>query len=378
MAWTLKDIKKRIVYFENKLKREKNPNKRRELKETISSLNGVIEYFQEEYDYSLPSFNEVRTLDKNFITSYHKLFPYILNFADNFSEEEIDFITSLKKDKSINGQKIMTVTKDFYDSIKDTRFTKPFLDMYANHRFYVNFRPANKHNTKDNTAITFNIYNSPEIFLLVNYSKNINDYLALIHEYAHAISCRINRFYTVDFGKYLFNETDGIFFEMIANEELAKNEENEIDSLVIDLDRFFDYALNAVLVQAKVELYTTIDHNPKMRRSDMIKFLKVDQRLTKEDIQEVLHKEMYKLFNYAMSYLLAIELVLLYRIDAKKALDALYELISLSGKSSVEHLKMLKNKYGIVPGANTHVYFQELKARVEGMKNDKKVQYTIK
>ena len=84
------------------------------------------------------------------------------------------------------------------------------------------------------------------------------------------------------------------------------------------------------------------------------------------------------MFNYAMSYLVAIELFLLYRVDSKMALDALYEFINLRGKSSIEHLEMLENKYGIVPGKNTHVYYQELKTRVEGMKNDKKVQYTIK
>jgi hypothetical protein len=79
-----------------------------------------------------------------------------------------------------------------------------------------------------------------------------------------------------------------------------------------------------------------------------------------------------------MSYLVAIELFLLYRIDEQKALDALYEFINLRGKSSIEHLDLLKNKYGIVPGTNTHVYYQELKSRVEVMKNEKKVQYTIK
>ena len=194
MGWTLKDIEKRIAYFKSKLKKERNPHKRYEIKETLSSLTGIIEYFEDETEYSLPTFKEVREVDKNFIHHYHKLNPYILNFADTFSDETIDFITNLNKDKSINGSKIMTVTKDLFDSIKDDRFTKPFMDMYVKNRFYVNFRPATKHNTKDNTAITFNIFNSPEVFLLVNYSKNINDYLAMIHEYSHAISCRMYKY----------------------------------------------------------------------------------------------------------------------------------------------------------------------------------------
>lgn len=378
MGWTLKDIEKRIAYFKAKLKKERNPHKRYEIKETLSSLTGIIEYFEDETEYSLPTFKEVREVDKNFIHHYHKLNPYILNFADTFSDETIDFITSLNKYKSINGSKIMTVTKDFYDSIKDDRFTKPFMDMYVKNRFYVNFRPATKHNTKDNTAITFNIFNSPEVFLLVNYSKNINDYLAMIHEYSHAISCRMYKYNSIDFGKYPFNETDAIFFEMVANEQLGKKTEHEIDALVVDIDRFFDYALNAVIIQAKLELYSLLEHNPKMRRCDINNFLAKELRLEKDSIQDVLHKEMYKMFNYSMSYLVAIELFLLYRVDSKKALGALYELINLSGKSSMDHLNLLKNKYGIIPGANTHVYFQELKDRVEGMKNDKKVQYTIK
>lgn len=378
MGWTLKDIEKRIAYYKSRLKQEKNPFKRKNIKETITSLEGIIEYFEDENDYSLPSFKEVMVTDKHFIKHYHKLNPYVLDFCDRFSEESLDFITSLNRNKDITPTRIMTVTKDFYDGIKDRRFTDLFDDMYEKHRFYVNFRPATKQNTRNNTAITFNIFNSPEVFLLVNYSKNINDYLAMIHEYAHAISCRIYKYNSVDFGKYPFNETDAIFFEMVANEKLSKNSEYEIDALVVDIDRFFDYALNAVIIQAKLELYSLLEHNPRMKRSDIIKFLKEELRLEQDTINDVLHQEMYKMFSYSMSYLVAIELFLLYRVDEQKALDALYDLICLSGKSSIDHLNLLKNKYGIVPGANTHIYYQELKDRVEGMKNDKKVQYTIK
>lgn len=378
MAWTLNDINKRIIFYKRKLRQELNPAKRKIIKETISSLTGIIEYFNEEYEDSSNPFKEVYKLDKNFIKNYHKLNPYVMDFCDTFSEEEIDFITELSTDTTITGTKIMTVTKDFYDSIKDERFQEHFSDMYAKSDFYVKFKPADEVNTKEDTAITFNVFNSPEVFYYVKYSKNINDYLALVHEYAHGISCRMYDLNTIDFGKYPFNETDAIFFEMILNDRLGRIEKHEIDALVVDIDRFFDYALNAVLIQAKLNLYTLMDHNRDLTKQDIITYLKKEERLEKDSIHEVLHKPIYKMFNYAMSYLVAIELFLLYRVDSKMALDALYDFINLRGKSSIEHLDMLKNKYGIVPGANTHVYFQELKTRVEGMKNDKKVQYTIK
>lgn len=378
MAWTINDITKRIIFYKRKLKKELNPLKRRDIKETISSLEGIIEYFKDELDDPSISFKEVYKLDKNFIKHYHKLNPYILEFCDTFSDEEIDFITELSTDATINGTKIMTVTKDFYDSIKDDRFHEHFSDMYARSDFYINFKPANEANTREDTAITFNVYNSPEVFYYVKYSRNINDYLALVHEYAHGISCRMYDLNTIDFGKYPFNETDAIFFEMVLNDRLGKTEKHEIDALVIDIDRFFDYALNAVLIEAKINLYTLMDYNRGLTKQDIISYLKKEERLDKDSIHEVLHRPMYKMFNYAMSYLVAIELFLLYRVNSNMALDALYDFINLRGKSSLEHLDMLKNKYGIVPGANTHVYFQELKERVEGMKNDKKVQYTIK
>ena len=378
MGWTINDINKRIIFYKKKLKKELNPLKRKNIKETIFSLEGIIEYFNDELEDSSISFKEVCKYDRNFISHYYKLNPYVLEFCDNFSEEEIDFITELSTDTTINGTKIMTVTKEFYDSIKDDRFHQHFSDMYAKSDFYVNFKPATEDNTREDTAITFNVFNSPEVFYYVKYSRNINDYLALVHEYAHGISCRMYDLNTIDFGKYPFNETDALFFEMVLNDRLGKEEKYEIDSLVIDIDRFFDYALNAVLIESKLNLYTLMEHNKKLTRQDIINYLKNEERLEKDSIQEVLHKPMYKMFNYAMSYLVAIELFLLYRVDPKMALDALYEFVNLRGKSSIEHIDMLRNKYGIIPGANTHVYFQELKDRVEGMKNDKKVQYTIK
>lgn len=378
MGWTINDINKRIIFYKKKLKKELNPLKRKNIKETIFSLEGIIEYFNDELEDSSISFKEVCKHDRNFISHYYKLNPYVLEFCDNFSEEEIDFITELSTDTTINGTKIMTVTKEFYDSIKDDRFHQHFSDMYAKSDFYVNFKPATEDNTREDTAITFNVFNSPEVFYYVKYSRNINDYLALVHEYAHGISCRMYDLNTIDFGKYPFNETDALFFEMVLNDRLGKEEKYEIDSLVIDIDRFFDYALNAVLIESKLNLYTLMEHNKKLTRQDIINYLKNEERLEKDSIQEVLHKPMYKMFNYAMSYLVAIELFLLYRVDPKMALDALYEFVNLRGKSSIEHIDILRNKYGIIPGANTHVYFQELKDRVEGMKNDKKVQYTIK
>ena len=378
MGWTINDINKRIIFYKKKLKKELNPLKRKNIKETIFSLEGIIEYFNDELEDSSISFKEVCKHDRNFISHYYKLNPYVLEFCDNFSEEEIDFITELSTDTTINGTKIMTVTKEFYDSIKDDRFHQHFSDMYAKSDFYVNFKPATEDNTREDTAITFNVFNSPEVFYYVKYSRNINDYLALVHEYAHGISCRMYDLNTIDFGKYPFNETDALFFEMVLNDRLGKEEKYEIDALVIDIDRFFDYALNAVLIESKLNLYTLMDHNKKLTRQDIINYLKNEERLEKDSIQEVLHKPMYKMFNYDMSYLVAIELFLLYRVDPKMALDALYEFVNLRGKSSIEHIDMLRNKYGIIPGANTHVYFQELKDRVEGMKNDKKVQYTIK
>lgn len=378
MSWNLNDIRKRIVFYKSKLKREINPLKRKDLKETIFSLEGIIEYFENETQDSSIPFKETRKLDKQFIKYYHKLNPYIIDFSDNFSEEELEFITTLFVDKTITGTKIMTVTKEFYDSIKDERFHKHFEEMHAKSDFYIKFRPATKLNTKDETAITFNVYKTPEVFFYVKYSRNINDYLALVHEYAHGISCRMYDLNTIDFGKYPFNETDAIFFEMILNDRLGKQEQYEIDSLVVDIDRFFDYALNAVLISAKLELYSFMEHNPNLSPQEIIHFLKKEQRLEADSAHEVLHKPIYEMFNYAMSYLVAIELFLLYRVDEQKALDALYEFINLRGKSSIEHLDLLKNKYGIVPGTNTHVYYQELKSRVEVMKNEKKVQYTIK
>ena len=90
-----------------------------------------------------------------------------MDFSDTFSEEEIDFITELSTDTTITGDKIMTVTKEFYDSIKDERFLEHFSDMYAKSDFYVNFKPATEDNTREDTAITFNVYNTPEVFYYV-------------------------------------------------------------------------------------------------------------------------------------------------------------------------------------------------------------------
>ena len=180
-------------------------------------------------------------MDDEFISHYYKLNHIICDFADRFSYCKLPFKKYCTVDRRIKRDKILTVTKDFYMSIKDERFTTPFLDLYSKNRKYVNFRPTTKENSKINDAITFQVYNTPEVFMSINELNTIQDYLATVHEYSHAVAFRINKDHAIDFGKYPFTEVDSIFFEMLCNESLQQT--NKSDALVADIDRFFDYAL---------------------------------------------------------------------------------------------------------------------------------------
>ena len=113
--------------------------------------------------------------------------------------------------------------------------------------------------------------------------------------------------------------------------------------------------------------------NKGLKMKDIKRFLSKDLDLPYDAIDDVLHKYIYEMYNYVISYLVAIELLLMYKKQPQKALDALYELVSLSELSSLEYLALLKDKYEIVPGENTQIYYDSLVSRKRGLQYAKKI-----
>ncbi len=303
------------------------------------------------------------------------------DLATSYQDQEtiIEFKPDYVQIADMNKDKVCSVTKDVYDTIKDERFTTPFLELFKQRFHYLNYVKKPRVTSHGNEAVTLPVYTTRDVYIHMYKSGDIHDYLASIHEYGHAITALINQDFRFEYGKSLFIETDGIFFEMIGNDYLGDNEVDKEQSLVADIDRFYDFVYYAVVIQTKLKLHNDFNNLRKATEDEMLDYIHNKARLQDEDsIDEILHTPISDIYHYVTSYLMAIELYMLYKNDPDKALKALYELITFDSESNQNTMDMLKDKYGIVVGEHVHDYYLSLIKRVEEVQNGKGIQHTLK
>lgn len=381
MAWTIKDIKKRIFDLETRKKSIKNPNKLFQIDQTIASLYEIIDYMSSEVIDSKYSIKRIVNDDRKYINAHLPYTSMVDGFATSYQDKEtiIEFKPDYVQIADMSKDKVCSVTKDVYDTIKDERFTTPFLELFKSRFHYLNYVKKPKVTSHGNEAVTLPVYNTRDVYIHMYRSGDIHDFLASIHEYGHAITALINQDFRFEYGKSLFIETDGIFFEMIGNDYLGDNEVDKEQSLVADIDRFYDFVYYAVVIQTKLNMHNDFNNLRKATEDQMLDYIHNKARLQDEDsIDEILHTPISEIYHYVTSYLMAIELYMLYKNDPNKALSALHDLITFDSNSNQETMDMLKDKYGIVVSEHVHEYYLSLIKRVEEVQNGKGIQHTIK
>lgn len=376
MSWNIIYLRKKLQQYKNLRKLETDTNKQLKLDETIGSIQEILDYSKPSLFNSKPNFREIYGIDSDFQQLYYKLNPYIIEFVGRFENEEVTYEVDTDKISSINRNSILNMTNDFYRTIRDTRFTKPYRELRLKSNKLVKFKSKNKFSKNEfDEGITFQIYNTKEILMLIKTNKTIQDIITTIHEYAHGIAFLINQDHSTDLGKYPFVEVDSIFFEMLGTEHVGALLNVPKQALNIDIDRFYDYLLSALIINCKLNVHTMIIDG-KLNKKDIIKYLKDVEHLADDEINSVLYKPMAQYYHYVISYLTAIELYMLYRDMPEASLDALHEIVAIKDINSSDYITLLYDHYGITLGQNTHAYFEMLKNRIEVLNNGKQIQYT--
>lgn len=375
MGWNLRDLRKKLKHYKRLRKNETNADKQLKLDETIGSIEEILDYFTLSFLNIRPSLRNIFDTDTKFIETYHELNPYVLNFVDRFETEELSYEVDLTQNPDITPKRILTITDDFYNEIRDTRFVKHSRYLNLRRNELVNFKKGKqKFGNSDDAGTTFQIYNTKDILMHINTNNTLEDYATTIHEYAHAIAFLINQDHSTDYGKFPFVEVDSIFFEMLGTEYVGLVENSPTQALNIDIDRFYDYLLSALIISCKLNIHSMIVDD-KLNKRDIVKYLKEVEKLENGEIKNVLYKPMADYYHFVISYLTAIELYIIYQDYPEEALDALHDIISIKDVPSTEYIKLLKEKYGIELGQNTHVYFEMLRNRIGVLTDGKQIQY---
>ena len=324
------------------------------LAQMISCYDDAISYIShdEEEDISI-----LQGLDYDKL--YHDTFGYFLGDVSDFytrfyfdmpeEPNDFDFINTSKN-------KVLTVTKEFYEAIKPC-----FYERLANSEKTGNLRVRFERDNPNNTylAQTFPIFSTNMCLVSSNLDKRIMDYINLIHEYGHVLNHSFNKYQMFEFYKYPLQEVPSLFFELLAGECLSYMGFDKRD-----LNRSYVHQFRDIVSGAGIDTFRSeLINNRKLfdTDEDVIKFL--DSNFYDEDLINFSKYNLIKNnMNYVFSFIVAVELYMLYLTNSDEALSKLVRIMKVANLSPKEYYDFII-ELGITPLEHMGDYLDSIKGK---------------
>ena len=323
------------------LSRKEIKRSKEELKELIKNTDDIElkkDYLY--YLYQVDSLNEDD--DEIHLKSYSKrlrelerlyqenkdLFQVIVDYNNNISSEldNLKYINdnydelkeSFTRYKFTKKQSI-ALTRNFYHNI-DPHFIDIVDDILDKDTLIMKKKISN-----DCVGMNYFIGGINKNYIDVKKKGNYTDYFTLVHEFGHAINNIYNpkAYYELNY----FDEVASLFMELVAIYE-GRNVFNENLLLYENADNLVFYydLINSFYKQHQLIDIIYLSQTHKFNKQ----FIgEVEKRLDykKKDIKEIIDVSFYLEGNYAISYIMALELLYIYKHNKKEAIELLKELM---------------------------------------------------
>lgn len=378
--WNLEDLKRLQKLYEKKAMTCTDVNLQLEYESTVNNILDIIDTY---IDMTTPqsriqaipfvkqnSHIDVINDDKGKIRLYSSYFPFIRKFRDTMDGTDVAFQDDLQVVKTSQAG-IVTLTTDFYHQYKGI-FSETYDSLASNFRNRLYFRKPNRDELYGGN--TYAVYRTDEVFIDSIKANSVQDYVSLIHESSHGITCKLNQDIMWDWNKYFLIEVDSLFFEMIGTSYAAKLNGVSEDGIKTKIATFKDHLYSADIICSKIDAYKQLSNRDLQNKRAVSKFFKQEIGYDKTLTFDAMYSRIQEYMHYVISYLIAIELYMIYIHDQDKALDLLYKIIMLKGLDNAGYLLNVR-KLGINPGENVKNYYELLLKEEGELKYGKKFQY---
>lgn len=382
-SWNLKDLDRLYKTYSKKAEDEEELSAQIEYENTANNILDVISHYDSYLSddasgkcsskESKDSFADIITEDKTIIRTYGTYISVIRSFSDQLDLTKISLGKEKYKNIITSQSGIVTMSTEFYHQFKGV-FSNAYDNLAANFRNRLMFRPSNPNERYGGN--TFPIYGTREVFMDCIKANTLQDYISHIHESSHGINSIINPGIVWDEQKYCLIEVDSIFFELIGNEFVSSKLDYLKEGYNIKMRTFYDYLYSADLICSKTDMYNELSQNDLNNKRLVRAFYKKEIGYDRTLIKDAMYSSISGYMHYVISYLTAVELYLVYRVDKDKALDMLYRIMMLKNLDNAHYLDEVR-KIGIEPGHNVKIYYEILKNEEDDLNNGKKLQYTI-
>lgn len=347
--WTTADFLKQIDLLRVLIQKERNPERKYYLEKVLDSSQYIFHQKFSQFKEPTESIKQRLCNINDERLSYGRYYSIIQDFyfsleplEDKIAEVEVMIESSFGDDFDISNitgayvtnDKAISLTKVFYTNLDQDLlpyFNEAFNDRFTTLRFNGHVGPYTLKSTDGNTTFIDGVRKN---FINICKTRSASKIFTLIHEYGHATKNLYypEKAYSNDDG--LFEEVDGIFPELIALEENVGN----LPPLFIAFQKYttlITYYNNAdALVLHNIILNSWKDHNYRTNNS-FTKYLKREYDIEEEVLQTALETTLFDEGTYVISYLVAMELLHIYKKDKKQALTLYKEFLNIPADKDI-------------------------------------------
>ena len=335
--WTEQDIEEDLKKIKSKLN-GKNPREKNYYLKVINYVNCALKAKQ------LPSSNialtkqeKVNKIAEEFYIN-ERLYPLIEMFRkkqekyDLIMESIISEIDTEKSLKYINHEEALTIVHDFFKET-DAEIFKYFLKIYKSRYEQIKFvEEESLIDCMGGCCLFIDIVKKN--YIMIGDYKGISKTSIIAHEIGHAIASLYKSRHMYNTKDHFLDELESFFFEL-AFLELAAPKIDKYGAAresFLTLYRQSDDAKNLVLHR---QIITTLeDYEYKLNKDSFHELRR--KNLEKQDIIDSLDTNIEDYGIYVISYIVALELLQIYKQDKVSALQILKKMISMRNKDSLE------------------------------------------
>ena len=355
--WFRKEFKDKYHSLCKLYLKETDDIKRKEILETINILKICLTK-----DKYIDDINTIIENDYLYLTETPFIWPYIIKMA-NIDVKYID--KDMDKDIKFSNKKLIELLNIFFKNGTNKEIYDAFNKIYKDNKKNIHIIDAKKDFYAGET-IYLDYYK--KYYIQVFKSNTFDDLTTLAHEFGHAIQCYKN-YHISAFGQLnVYIELISVFFELLCNEYFTKGKLKDIaintsyDNLLINLDcaSILKYEF-MLLNEIKID-----KHENKFKLRDNIDDLVSE--FSQDEIDNYINLNPSGQYIYTFAYLVASNLLMIYRKDPDLAFYLVNRIINLFGNRSCESYLHELKKLDLVDTTKTKEYSELVYKRCRNLK----------
>lgn len=333
-TWDRKDFSGQLVKLQELIDKETDIRRKLYLEKVLDTSNKL--YYETFVDFPRPKVTAKQRLTSILDSSfcYGRYYSIVRCFFDKVSDH-IDTIDSISDEleridpdgnfdflntgATLSSTEVMSMVDKFYREF-DEELYEYFLEAYKDREHSLRFLSIDESKDNKTDGTTLFIDGVRKNFVTVYETSAVGTYECAVHEYGHVIANLINPKVSYTDREDFFVEVASIFPELVALYENGFEFET-IQVLYSLYTTLVTYVNNAEYLCLHVPVINAWADNKYVMSNKFFKELDESYNMDDECFEEVLSTTIEDQGVYVISYVVALELLNVYKKDKKKALE---------------------------------------------------------